>query len=389
MSTIEENELLTKELSDISDDDFGDENLDDDDARFTWYTGPNFTPSKHEFSSSAGFDPGLGQIHAPLEFFKVFMDRFVVKKSFLFFWFHSHQNFLFHLPFQIDRIVDQTNTYQWQNLFNPGSHSAAWRDTTADEMYLFFATILLMGLIRKNKIHDYWSTNPLLSTPIFGKFFSRDRFKLLLRFLHFNNNASTSHQNDPLRKIIGVLTSLRNRFLNKFFPCENLCIDESLILWKGRLYFKQYIPSKRKRFGIKLFLLVDCRSKFIIDVIVYTGSRMNIERIENLGVGGSIVMKMMEKYLEKGHTLYVNNWYTSPALFQKLHDSGTNACGTIRKNRRDFPTYEGRLERGSQSFKFTRDLLAVKWKDKRDVFMLSTCHSPTMETVTSRRIQIT
>jgi len=39
------------------------------------------------------------------------------------------------------------------------------------------------------------------------------------------------------------------------YPYEKLCIDESLLLFKGRCYFKQYIPSKRSRFGIKSFVL--------------------------------------------------------------------------------------------------------------------------------------
>ena len=48
-----------------------------------------------------------------------------------------------------------------------------------------------------------------------------------------------------------------------------MAIDESLLLWKGRLVFKQYLPLKRDRFGIKLFCLcVD--SGYMYCFYVYT-----------------------------------------------------------------------------------------------------------------------
>ena len=97
-------------------------------------------------------------------------------------------------------------------------------------------------------------------------------------------------------------------------PFQNLCIDESLMLWKGRLAFRQYIPFKRHRFGVKLFLLCDCETKFVLDFIVYTGSDTEIDVTPDIGISGSIVMTLMEKYLGKGHILYVDNWYSSPKL---------------------------------------------------------------------------
>ncbi|KAI2661017.1 PiggyBac transposable element-derived protein 4 [Labeo rohita] len=105
--------------------------------------------------------------------------------------------------------------------------------------------------------------------------FSLDRFQVLLRALHFANNA-TANLRDPLNKIRNVFTSLMAAFGQMFVPYRVLCIDESLLLWKGRLRFRQYIPSKRKRFGIKLFMLGDGLTGYVLNVIVYTGSSTDI-----------------------------------------------------------------------------------------------------------------
>ena len=42
-----------------------------------------------------------------------------------------------------------------------------------------------------------------------------------------------------------------------YVPSQNLSLDESLLLFKGRLHFKQFIRIKRARFCIKMFLLTD------------------------------------------------------------------------------------------------------------------------------------
>jgi hypothetical protein len=146
--------------------------------------------------------------------------------------------------------------------------------------------------------------------------------------LHFVHNEDISG-NNPLEKIKPIIDGLKKNFSNCVNPTQNLCIDESLMLWKGRLGFKQYIPSKLHRFGIKSFELVDCETKFIFDFIVYTGSNTECQITPGLGLSGSIVLELMQRYLNKGHHLYLDNWYTSPTLFELLHRNKTGACGNV------------------------------------------------------------
>ena len=82
--------------------------------------------------------------------------------------------------------------------------------------------------------------DPLFCTSIFSAIMSRNRFQLLLKFLHFNNNSNMPEPIDKLFKLRPLLD-----------PARNISIDESLLLWKGRLGFKEYILLKRARFGVK------------------------------------------------------------------------------------------------------------------------------------------
>ena len=85
----------------------------------------------------------------------------------------------------------------------------------------------------------------------------RDWFLLILRFLHFADN-SAFNATDPNRdrlKIREFTQMVRQRCKEVFTPGRDLCVDESLILFKGRLGFNQFITRKRANFGIKLFQL--------------------------------------------------------------------------------------------------------------------------------------
>ena len=90
-------------------------------------------------------------------------------------------------------------------------------------------------------------------------------------------------------------------------------------------------------------------------------------------------MELMQRCLNKGHHLYIDNWHTSPALFELLHRNKTAACGTVRKNRHGLLPLSTKLKRGDRQYRHTDILPALKWQDKREVYMLSTIHSTAYE----------
>ncbi|XP_062380314.1 piggyBac transposable element-derived protein 4-like [Sardina pilchardus] len=279
----------------------------------------------------------------------------------------------------VGRITEQTNTFaeQLKETADVQGKLQKWVNTTVPELYTFFVAILLMATVKKRALKDYWGTNIMYSTPFFFTLFSQDRFLILLRSLHFADNT-TLNTADLLSKIIPVFSYLTTQFKKVFTPFQNLCIDESLMLWKGRLRFRQYIPSKRHRFGIKFFILCDVKTSYVQDLIIYTGSPTDIVNIDGLGVSGSVVISMLGDYLGKGHVLYVDNWYSSPTLFLYLMKRRTGACGTVRANRKGMPTFPSKMRKSDVEFKRAGQLLAVKWHDKRDVHVLSTVSKAVM-----------
>ena len=61
--------------------------------------------------------------------------------------------------------------------------------------------------------------------------------------------------------------------------------------------------------------------------------------LENwIGESSLIVANLANNLVALGYKLYVDNWYTSKAVFQNLYKNKTCAAGTARKNRLKLPT---------------------------------------------------
>ena len=306
----------------------------------------------------------------------------------------AYEYFITYFDEEIMRtIVNNTNAYfQYCNIEENTTKRRGWHDVSVNEMYSFLALILLMPHVKKHEIQVYWTTNPMTETSFFAKYMRRDRFVQLLRYLHFADN-NNPNANDSLWKIRNIFDNLNTKFGNLFTPFQKLVIDESLILFKGRLRFKQYIPSKRHRFGIKLFVICDCETGILLKVLVYTASDVDIPH-DPLGMSAAIIRELMRPYLNKGHLLYTDNWYTDPRVALYLHQNETGYCGTVKKNRRSFPQFTGRLQQGrTELMECENTVLAIKWNDKRDVHMITTFHagklqnSAKVDRVTGDRIQ--
>ena len=289
----------------------------------------------------------------------------------------------------VKEIINETETYYQQVnrecTVLPKSRTKRWKTPTVSEFYAFIALTCLMAHVKKHRVRDYWSNDPRIRTAFFRKYMSRDRYNLIMRFLHFTDNDKVEERkDDKLWKIRDIFEKVRSQLSLYFSPNQKLVIDESLLLFKGRLSIKQYIKSKRHRFGVKLYVLCDCKTGMILDIIVYTGTAVDIPSNDPLGHSGSVVKVLMSKYLDQGHILYTDNFYTSPGLSAFLHERNTGTVGTVRVHRKGMPSFIGRLERGNIQRKSKGELLALRWRDKRDIQMLSTVHKGQM--VESRKV---
>lgn len=295
-----------------------------DDDKYSWAECDSFTPHEYIFDASqSGTAPQVRALDdgsdTLLPYFRLFFDDFLM-----------------------NMIVTETNRYFEDRGGVPGcsphSTDKRWKDTTVSEMLVFFALVILMPLVKKTNIKNYWRRSDLTYTDVFPKYMTRDRFMQIKRYLHFNNNAFLD-ASDKIFKVRPVYEYINKKFTEFFTPFQKLVIDESLVLFRGHVGFRQYIKTKRHRFGLKFFVLCDCETGIVLNSMLYTG-KGTVRVTDHLGVSGSVVESMLQPYLGKGHLFYSDNYYTSPHLSTFLHEQNTGSCGTVRQNRKHMPTFD-------------------------------------------------
>ena len=101
------------------------------------------------------------------------------------------------------------------------SRDLLWHDTNEGEIRVMVAFVVLQGIVNKPHVNDYHSINPLLHTPIFGKFMSRYRFLLLLKYLHFSDQDENP---DPFRKVRPLFNLFVSKFQENYKPEKNIAL---------------------------------------------------------------------------------------------------------------------------------------------------------------------
>ena len=172
------------------------------------------------------------------------------------------------------------------------------------------------------------------------------------------------------------------RFRAVYHPERELAVDQTLIKYKSRVHFRQFIPSKPGRFGIKAFTLAESTSGYVLGSKVYTAKAAGVVQKD---LREKAVMSLMEPFVVKGYYLFMDNNYISVGLFEELEERSTLACGTARSNRVDLPRdichlksrQVKQLKQGESLHRQKGTLTCATRRDRKGVSMLFACTVPT------------
>ncbi|XP_056614672.1 piggyBac transposable element-derived protein 4 [Triplophysa dalaica] len=284
----------------------------------------------------------------------------------------------FHMFFSVSvmqKIIEHSNAYGANWL---ASRRTSWFDISLKDFKSFLALVIYMGLVKCFNLQDYWKKTDIYSLPYPIQVMSCRRFLAISSALHLSDPEEDVENEkkkgmagyDRLFKIKPLYDDIRMACQTYFHPFQNISIDERMVATKARNGLKQYMKNKPTKWGYKLFVLADSLSGYTWDFFVYEGKSL---LRQGKGVGHDAVMRLAnDKLLGTGYKLYVDNFYTSPALFRDLLSKKILACGTVRANRIGRSTRPA--PRGSIRWLRDDNLLFVEWKDRRNVLLCSTFH---------------
>jgi Transposase IS4 len=279
-------------------------------------------------------------------------------------------------------IIRETNReaeryYSEWNSAHPDS-TKNWKEVDWVEFRAFLGLLLLAGVYHGSheSLHELWS--PRNGRPIFLATMNLKRFKCLLRFCRFDNKATR-----PQRRAIDKLAAIRDVWLmfvvqlKKFYtPSTDLTVDEQLVPFRGKCPFRQYIPSKPAKYGVKIWWCCDGITSYPLNAEIYLGRQPNEQR--DVDQGSRVVKTMISPWCGSGRNIVGDNLFTSVSLADHLLTQGLTYVGTMRKNKRDIPPQMLTRDRAELSSMFAfhenKTLVSYVPKKGKSVVLLSTLH---------------
>lgn len=254
-------------------------------------------------------------------------------------------------------------------------YSDNWENLDSTTLQAYVGLLLLAGVYKSygESTKSLWHAET--GRPIFRATMPLKRFCCISRVLRFDDK-----RNRRERRAVDKLAPIREfwekwiEILPKLYNAgDNVTVDEQLVGFRGRCPFKQYIPSKPTKYGIKVWTVCDSSSSYVLKAQVYTGKAPGAEREKNQGM--RVVLDLTHGL--RGQNVTCDNFFTSYQLGQMLLKRNLTMLGTVRKNKPELPLMTTKNELHRSYFFFTKDTTVVSYvpKKNRNVILMSTLHN--------------
>ena len=283
------------------------------------------------------------------------------------------------------KIALETNLYA-QQMQAANGNDPKWKDTTEEEIKAYIGLRLFMSIVDLPEMKMFWSKDAFFGNFAIANVMPRDRFNKLCQYFHVNDKTGYD-RNDPRRDrlhlIRPIIDSVNRKCLKAYKPHKEVTVDEAMIAFRGRLSFRQYLPAKPTKYGIKVWVRADSNNGFVNEFQIYIGKPAGAQR--EVGLGKRVVLDLTEKIRDKRHHVFIDNYFNSVELIEELLSRNLYGCGTVRSNIKDLPeqmrppTRKRRTERNNnrpaapplklqpgQSKQWQKgNILATVWQEKK------------------------
>lgn len=282
----------------------------------------------------------------------------------------------------VEKVVLYTNQkIQSQQLNYQRDRDSA--ETNLIEIRALIGLLYLIGLYKSSHVRISDVFNPDgTGFDICRAVMSVQRFKFLLRNLRFDDMNTRIE-----RKAEDKLAPIRELFEEFVHACqrcytvgEYVTLDEMLEAFRGRCSFRQYMPKKPAKYGLKIQALVDARLFYTLNLEVYVGVQPAGQYVVDNSTM-AVTKRMIQPISGTGRNVTMDNWYTSVPLAEDLvAQHNLTVVGTIKKNKPEIPSdfkKKGRVVYSSLFGFGKHHSTLVSYCSKRNkvVLLLSTMHN--------------
>lgn len=179
-------------------------------------------------------------------------------------------SFELFIPDSIQKIILDGTNLEGTRVFGE-----RWKEIDQTHLQADFGALILAGVFRSKgeSTESLWDAET--GRELFRATMSLENFRIMSRIIRFDNrdDRPARRQRDKLAAIRIVWDKWVHRLPLFYNPGYNVTIDEQLMPFRGNCPFRQYIPSKPAKYGIKIWAACDATSSYAWNLQVYTGKR--------------------------------------------------------------------------------------------------------------------
>lgn len=252
-----EQNLSENSLGDDSDDDF---TIYRSKSGFFWSSKPPRL-SKRRAHNKVNAKPGLTNTSKDITSIREAFDLFMPRSM-------------------MDKICEETNRHCQRLLEGTNKNIPP---ITSNELYAFVGILLAAGKChgRKLPLEELWTCDIPYRQPFFTAAMARDRFRYLLSNIRFDDRQTRDERIEQTQDKLAAIRTIFDQFseacVANYSPGLNITVDERLATFRGHCPFRVYMKSKPGRYGIKIWVVSDSETAYILDLQVWhTGCLFNI-----------------------------------------------------------------------------------------------------------------
>ncbi|XP_052463478.1 piggyBac transposable element-derived protein 4-like [Carassius gibelio] len=275
-------------------------------------------------------------------------------------------------PDDIKQILIEMTNLEGKRVFRD-----TWKDLDWTDMQAFFGLLILAGVYRSH--HEAMSSlwHGVSGRAIFRATMSLKSFTNLSRVFCFykRDREHNQQKSDKLAPVRDIWDKWVERLPLLYNPGPNITVDECLVRFRGHCPFKQYMPSKPGKYGIKIWAACDANSSYAWNLQIYSGKAADGKSEKNQGM--RVVLDMTDGL--EGHIITCDNFFTSYGLGEELLRRKMTMIGTVRSNKPELPpallSMKDRVRLSSMfAFTDTHTLVSYCPRKNKNVLLMSTFH---------------
>ncbi|XP_046905958.1 piggyBac transposable element-derived protein 4-like [Hypomesus transpacificus] len=255
-----------------------------------------------------------------------------------------------------------------------------WKAMDASDLRAYIGLLILSGVYksRGKAAASLWDAQS--GRAIFRATMQLKVFYTYSTSIRFDDRGTRAARRatDKLAAIREVWDMWVERLPRLYDPGPEVTVDEQLVAFRGRCPFRQYMPSKPAKYGIKSWVTCDAKSSYAWKMQVYSGK--SSDGAPERSQGMRVVLDMTDGL--KDRNVMCDNFFTSYDLGRELMATrNMTMVGTVRKNRTELPsellTTTNRRRVLSSQFAFTPTTTLVSYlaKKNKNILLISTRHT--------------